>query len=131
MPTVEACSVLEIGLSVNRRIGERRLKPRFEVVGGELWGRLETVASLVIRNVGQHGALVHGRVALPPGSTQLVTADVDGHPEQLRVRVTRCEPAVDAAGGFDMGLEFLTLSARMRACVDEWVALGGLPEATA
>lgn len=117
--------------SVNRRIGERRLKPRFEVVGGELWGRLETMASLVVRNIGLHGALVHGRVALATGSTQLVTADVHGHPEQLRVRVTRCQPAIDAAGGFDIGLEFVALSARMRAWVEEWVAAGGQPEATA
>ena len=128
---MEARAAPEIRLSVNRRIGERRLKPRFEVVGGELWGRLETVASLVVRNVGLHGALVRGGVALPAGSTQLVTADVDGHPEQLRVRVTRCQPAVDPAGGFDIGLEFLTLSDRMRACVEAWVASGGQPEATA
>ena len=88
-------------------------------------------ASLVVRNVGLHGALVHGRVALPPGSTHLVTADVNGHPEQLRVRVTRCQPASEPAGGFDIGLEFLTLSSRMRACVEEWMSAGGLPEAMA
>jgi len=117
-------------ISVNRRIGERRLKPRFEVVGGELWGRLETMASLAVRNIGLHGALVFGRVALPPGSTQLVTADVDGQSEQLRVRVTRCDASAEPAG-FDIGLEFLALSDRMRRCVEDWVAAGGLPEVTA
>jgi hypothetical protein len=121
----------EIGGCVNRRIGERRINPRFEVVGGELWGRLETVASLVVRNIGLHGALLYGRAALPPGSTQLVTTDVDGQPEQLRVRVTRCHPAADSAGGFDIGIEFVTLSTRMRVYLDQWIASGGLPEATA
>ena len=113
---------------MNRRIGERRLKPRFEVVGGELWGRLETTASLLVQNVGQGGALVSGRLALPPGSIQLMTADVDGQREQLRVRITRCEPAGDR--GFDIALEFVALSVRMRSFVEHWVASGGLTEPT-
>jgi hypothetical protein len=115
----------EMGGCVNRRIGERRLKPRFEVVGGELWGRVETVTSLVIRNIGIHGALLRGGVALPAGSTQLLTADLDGRPEQLRIRVTRCQPAADAPGGFDIGIEFLNLSAHMRSFVESCVAAGG------
>ncbi|HWK10301.1 MAG TPA: PilZ domain-containing protein [Vicinamibacterales bacterium] len=116
---------------MNRRIGERRLKPRFEVVGGELWGRFETVASLVVRNVGLHGALVHGRLALPPGSTQVLTTEVGGQAEQVRVRVTRCEPAAGPGGGYEIGLEFLTLSEHMRRFVEGWIAAGGAPEATA
>jgi hypothetical protein len=119
----------EMGGCVNRRIGERRLKPRFEVVGGELWGRVETVASLVMRNIGMHGALMRGSVALPAGSTQVLTADIDGHPEQLRVRVTRCQLAADAAAGFDIAVEFLTLSAQMRSFVESCIASGGHPEA--
>jgi hypothetical protein len=119
----------EMGGSVNRRIGERRLKPRFEVVGGELWGRLETSASLIVRNVGMHGALVHGRIALPAGSTQLLTADLNGRPEQLRVRVTRCEPAAGAEGMFDIALEFLSISNQMRSFVEGFMAAGGHPEA--
>ena len=114
---------------MNRRIGERRLKPRFEVVGGELWGRLETSAPLIVRNVGVHGALVHGRIALPPGSTQLMTADIDGRSEQLRVRVTRCEPVMGSDGGYDIALEFLSLSNQMRSFVEAFVAAGGHPEA--
>jgi hypothetical protein len=86
---------------------------------------------LVVRNVGVHGALLYGRFPLPPGSTQLVTTDVDGQPEQLRVRVTRCHNTADPAGGFEIGIEFLTLSPRMRLYLDEWVASGRLPEATA
>jgi len=106
---------------LNRRIGERRLKPRFEVVGGELWGRAETTASLVVRNVGLNGALAHGRTALPVDSTHLMTADIGGHLEQLRVRVTRCQPSAADAGGFDIGLEFVTISDQMRAFVEAWV----------
>lgn len=119
-----------MGGCVNRRIGERRLKPRFEVVGGELWGRLETSASLTVRNVGTHGVLVHGRIALPPGSTQLLTADLDGRPQQLRVRVTRCEPAAGSEGMYDIALEFLALSNEMRSFVEGFLAAGGRPEAT-
>lgn len=119
-----------MGGCVNRRIGERRLKPRFEVVGGELWGRLETSASLIVRNVGMHGALVHGRIALPPGSTQLLVADLDGRPEQLRVRVTRCEPVPGPEGFYEIAVEFLSLSNELRSFVEGVVAAGGHPEAT-
>jgi len=122
--------VPEMGGCVNRRIGERRLKPRFEVVGGELWGRLETSASLTVRNLGIHGALVHGRIELPAGSTQLLTADLDGRPEQVRVRVMRCQPAAGSLGWYEIALEFLTLSNQMRSFVEALVAAGGQPEAT-
>ncbi len=82
--------------------------------------------SLVVRNIGLHGALVHARLALPPGSMQVVTADVNGQVEQLSVRVTRCNPAPDREIGFAIGIEFLSLSARMRLLVERWVASGGL-----
>jgi hypothetical protein len=119
-----------MGGCVNRRIGERRLKPRFEVVGGELWGRLETSASLLVRNLGLHGALMHGRIALPVGSTQVLTTDLEGRAEQLRVRVTRCEAAADPAGWYDIAVEFLSLSNQMRSLVEALVAADGHPEAT-
>lgn len=114
---------------MNRRIGERRLKPRFEVVGGELWGRLETTAFLAVRNLGLHGALVHGQIALPTGSTHLLNADFAGQKEHVRVRVTRCQPAADPANGYDIGIEFLALSAQMRNFVENVLASAGHREA--
>ena len=41
---------------MKRRLGDRRVRPRFEIVG-ELWGTLETVLRLPLRNVGIGGAL--------------------------------------------------------------------------
>jgi hypothetical protein len=52
-----------------RRLGDRRTRPRFEVVG-QLWADFETLEPLTLRDVGRGGALVASRLPLPPESIQ-------------------------------------------------------------
>ena len=52
---------------MRRKIGDRRIRPRFDIVG-DLWGTLETVLQLPLRNVGRGGALIHSHVPLPSHS---------------------------------------------------------------
>ena len=48
---------------MRRKIGDRRIRPRFDIVG-DLWGSLETVLRLPLRNVSRGGALIHSHVPL-------------------------------------------------------------------
>lgn len=114
---------------MNRRMGERRVKPRFEIVGGDLWGRLDANASLVLRNIGRHGALVHAPVPLSPGSSHILSAYVDGVEQQLHVRVTHCAPDAVERGGHAVGIEFVNVSPQMRSVIDALLLAGGSDQA--
>ena len=74
---------------MQRRIGDRRGKPRFEIVG-DLWGSIEVSASLSVLNLGRGGALLESNAPLAPQSVHavLVVADDESHPVTLRVRHT-------------------------------------------
>ena len=48
---------------MKRRIGDRRSKPRFEIVG-DLWASVDTTSSLLLQNVGPGGALLESTVPL-------------------------------------------------------------------
>ena len=50
---------------MKRRLGDRRGRPRFEIVG-ELRGTLDTVIGLPLVDIGKSGALVESPVALTP-----------------------------------------------------------------
>src|SRR5262245_42317214 len=63
--------------TMKRRIGDRRGKPRFEIVG-DLWGSLDTSTTLTLKNLGRGGALIESPLPLAPDSTHWVTALADG-----------------------------------------------------
>ena len=97
---------------MKRRIGDRRSKARFEIVG-DLWGSLDAKATLTVRNLGSHGALLESPVALPPDSMHWVTAVIDGHAELLRVLVrysVRNESG--STPGYLTGVEFVSVTPR-------------------
>jgi hypothetical protein len=71
---------------MKRRIGDRRAKPRFEIVG-ELWGSADIVTSLPVQNLGRGGALLDSPLPLAPDSVHWVTAIADGQPHMLQIRV--------------------------------------------
>ena len=50
---------------MRRKMADRRVRPRFDIVG-DLWGTLETVLRLPVRNVSRGGAMIHSHVPLPP-----------------------------------------------------------------
>lgn len=109
-------------MSVTRRFVDRRLQPRFEIVG-DLWGTLEAAASFPIVDIGLGGALVVSDVPWEVGSvhTVVVTNRDQVGPVKVRVRhVTSPQPGDQK--GFLVGLQFLTQSDDLAAAIDAWVA---------
>jgi hypothetical protein len=95
---------------MQRRIGDRRGKPRFEIVG-ELWGTLETTTSLTVKNLGRGGALLVSPVPLAPDTVHWVTALADGHPHSVQLRVRHSTPTTGNGSGprYLVGVEFLNV----------------------
>jgi hypothetical protein len=103
--------------AMKRRIGDRRSRARFEIVG-DLWGSLDANATLTVRNLGSHGALIESPVALAPDSMHWVTAVIDGHAEPLRVLVRH---SVRNESGrtprYLSGVEFVSVTAATEAFI--------------
>ena len=80
---------------MRRKLGDRReIGPAYDIVG-DLWGTLETVLRLPLRNVGPGGALLESHVPLPAESVHRLTFSCDG-----QERRHRCG-SVTSAGNFD------------------------------
>ena len=106
---------------MERRLGDRRGRPRFEIVG-ELWGTLDTALSMPLLNVGRGGALVRSTVPLPQHSVHHVTVTSEGLQTPTSVQVRHVRPMLGSDGRdyFLIGLEFLTLPTTLRAQIDAW-----------
>jgi len=93
---------------VRRKIGDRRIRPRFDIVG-DLWGSLETVIRLPLRNLSRGGALIHSHVPLPSQSVHRLAFNSDGQDVTVPVRVSHVDPQVSADGErtYLIGVEFL------------------------
>ena len=85
------------GGTVKRRLGDRRARPRFEIVG-ELFGSLETVLRLPLKNVGIGGALFESHVPLAAESIHRLTWKCDDHETAVQVRVRHVKPVQSADG---------------------------------
>ena len=110
---------------MERRLGDRRGRPRFEIVG-DLWGTLDTPLSMPLMNVGRGGALVRSIVPLPPHSVHHVTVSSEGQqtPTSVQVRHVRPMLGTDGRDYYLIGLEFLTLPTTLRAQIDAWTEDG-------
>jgi hypothetical protein len=110
------------GDSVRRKIGDRRVRPRFDIVG-DLWGTLETVLRLPLRNVSRSGALIHSHVALPSQSVHRLTFHADGQDVSVPVRVSHVDAQVSADGQrtYLIGVEFLSAQSALVELIDRWV----------
>jgi hypothetical protein len=108
---------------MKRRLADRRSRPRFEVVG-ELWGTLETVIAMPLRNVGRGGVLVQSTIALSPQSVHHVAVSCEGGQTPASVRVKHVRPMIGADGRdyFLIGLEFLAMPAELIAQIDRWLS---------
>ena len=82
---------------MKRRLGDRRNRPRFEVVG-ELWGTFETVLRLPLKNVSVGGALLESHVPLAAESVHRLTWHFDGSEAGSQVRVRHIRPVQSADG---------------------------------
>jgi len=108
---------------VRRKLGDRRVRPRFDIVG-DLWGTLESVLRLPVRNVGRGGALIHSHVPLSSGSVHRLTLESAGVPLTTQVRVQRVEPrnSRDGERTYLIGVEFVSPHPALLEQVDRWVA---------
>ena len=113
---------------MRRRQADRRVRPRFEVVGN-LWGTVETVLRLPLRNVGLTGALIESHVPLAVDSVHRIAWDVDAQEMSAEVRVRH----VKAIGGADgeqtylVGVEFVAKNPVLADQIQRWLA--GVAEA--
>lgn len=96
---------------MKRRIGDRRSRPRFEIVG-DLWGSLDTTASMLVQNLGRGGALLESPLPLASESVHWITALAEGEPHLVQIRVRHSSPVPARAGQprFLIGVQFLKLS---------------------
>src|SRR6478609_3737501 len=113
------------GDGVRRKMADRRIRPRFDIVG-DLWGTLETVLRLPLRNVSRGGALIHSHVPLPPESVHRLAFRADGQDHTVTVRVSRVDSQVSADGErtYLIGVEFLAVEAQLVAFVERMLVAG-------
>lgn len=106
----------------SRPLGDRRVRPRFEIVG-QLWGSLEAVQPLHLRNLGRDGAMVESTVALRVDTVQRLSLTFDTDVCDIQARICHVRPAASVAGepGFLVGLEFLGLPATARQQIERLV----------
>jgi hypothetical protein len=111
--------------TMRRRLGDRRGRPRFEIVG-ELWGSLETAVAMSLLNVGRGGALVQSPVSLTPEAVHRVLVSYAGTKSSASVQVRHVRPVVGADGReyFLIGLEFLGVPEMLLAQIDAWIGGG-------
>jgi hypothetical protein len=118
---------------MKRRLGDRRGRPRFEIMG-DLWGTLDTVVGMPLLNVGTGGALVQSSVPLTPQSVHHVAVSCDGQHTPTSVQVRHVRPVVGSDGRdyYLIGLEFLSMPAALLSQIEAWinggqhVAAGGI-----
>jgi hypothetical protein len=110
---------------VRRKIGDRRIRPRFDIVG-DLWGTLETVLQLPLRNVSRGGALIHSHVPLPSQSVHRLAFNADGHDVSVPVRVSHVDTQTSAEGErtYLIGVEFLAAQPALLELIDQWTIAG-------
>ena len=110
---------------MRRKIGDRRIRPRFDIVG-DLWGSLETVLRLPLRNVSRGGALIHSHVPLPSQSVHRLAFNSDGQDVSVPVRVSHVDTQVSADGErtYLIGVEFLSLQPALLDMIDRWALAG-------
>ena len=102
---------------MKRRIGDRRTKARFEIVG-DLWGSLDANATFTVRNLGTSGALLESPVALPPDSMHWVSAIIDGQAEPLRVLVRHTvRNKGSRKSPYLLGVEFVSVTPATQAFI--------------
>ena len=111
---------------IKERLGDRRGDLRFEIIG-QLWGTLETVEPLPLRNVGRGGALVESRLPLSSDSVHGVRLAYDARTATIQARVCHVTPIVSPSGAerYLIGLEFLEPEPAALEQIDNLVAASG------
>src|SRR3954469_5380737 len=111
---------------VRRKLGDRRGRPRYDIVG-DLWGTLETVIRLPLRNVGPGGALLESNVPLAAESVHRLVFTCDGDDTSTQVRVRHVKPMLSVMGdrSYLIGVEFLSVHPALVGQIAEWMTDAG------
>jgi hypothetical protein len=116
------------------RLGDRRAAMRFEIIG-QLWGSLETVNRLKLRNLARGGALVETAAPPNPDLLHAVRLGVNGTAHDIKVRICHVTPRKTAEGErYFVGLQFVDPSGGALEGIERLVEarlaeLGTIPEA--
>jgi c-di-GMP-binding flagellar brake protein YcgR len=112
-------------MTTNRRLGDRRSRPRFEIVG-QLWGALETVEPLELRDISRGGALLESRLALSPDSVHRLRVAFNDLIADIQARVRHVRSVTQPTGDrYLIGLEFLHVQQAALERIDELVTQAG------
>jgi hypothetical protein len=108
------------------RLGDRRSDLRFEIIG-QLWGSLETVEPLPLRNVGRGGALVESRLPLAADTVHGIRLAYNARTSTLQAKVRHVTPIVGPSGAerYLIGLEFVEPEETALEQIDTLVAASG------
>jgi hypothetical protein len=91
------------------RLGDRRSRSRFEIVG-QLWGSLETIETLRLRNLGEGGALLETRFSLQVDTVHRLRFASGGQVTDVQARVRYVTAPPDARKDqYLIGMEFLAM----------------------
>ena len=109
--------------TVRRKVGDRRVRPRFDILG-DLWGTLETVVRPYVMNVSRGGALLRSHMPLPVQSVLNLEFQENGqsHPVQVRVSHVDSELAADGERSYLIGVQFLSASPALQSVIEQWLA---------
>ena len=109
---------------MRRRLADRRIKPRFDIVG-ELAGTVETQLRLPMEDIGPGGAQFYSYMPLLTGSVHQLTL-MTGRQEfstQVRVRHVRQATNADGERAFAIGVEFLSMHPQLMAEIERMAVL--------
>jgi hypothetical protein len=111
---------------MRRGMGDRRQRPRFDVVG-QLAGTLDAAVSMALRDVGRGGAQVESVVQLAVGSMHRATLNCDGIEAAVQVCVRHVKPVLSSTGEqrYLIGLEFVSPSPAVLELIERWLLLHG------
>jgi hypothetical protein len=109
---------------MKRRIGDRRVNPRFEIVG-DLWGSVDVSASLGVVNLGRGGALLESPVPFAPESVHSVVAVTHEESHEVALRVRHCTAGHQhGRPTYLIGVEFVEVSKELDDFLARQVSLG-------
>ncbi len=108
------------------RLGDRRSDLRFEIIG-QLWGSLETVEPLPLRNVGRGGALVESRLPLTAETVHGIRLAYNAQTSTIQAKVRHVTPITGPLGTerYLIGLEFVEPEENALEQIDTLVAASG------
>jgi hypothetical protein len=105
-------------MAFKERLGDRRAEMRFEIIG-QLWGALEAVDDVPLRNLARGGALVEAQAPVGAESFRALRFGIHGTTQEVAVRVRHVTTLRTADGErYLVGLEFVDPSAAALEQID-------------